>query len=79
MDGAASDMNGVIVVIATNLPWNIDSAFYRRFQRRIFINIPSDDVTGRDQRTDIIKHLMNYDETSGVITLREFEMIGRKY
>lgn len=76
MDGAASDMNGVIVVIATNLPWNIDSAFYRRFQRRIFINIPSDDDTGRDQRIDIIKHLMNYEETSGVITPEDFYNIG---
>jgi vacuolar protein-sorting-associated protein 4 len=41
MEGIASNKDDRIVTIgATNIPWEIDSAFRRRFQRRIYVSLP---------------------------------------
>lgn len=40
MDGVGHDSCGVLVLGATNIPWQLDSAIRRRFQRRIHIAIP---------------------------------------
>ncbi|KAI5806326.1 P-loop containing nucleoside triphosphate hydrolase protein [Geopyxis carbonaria] len=45
MDGVGHDSTGVLVLGATNIPWQLDSAIRRRFQRRIHIAIP--DLRGR--------------------------------
>lgn len=40
MQGVGNDAQGVLVLGATNLPWNIDSAVRRRFEKRIYIPLP---------------------------------------
>ena len=40
MQGVGNDNDGVLVLSATNLPWVIDSAFRRRFEKRIYIPLP---------------------------------------
>ncbi len=40
MQGVGSDNKGVLVLGATNLPWEIDSAVRRRFEKRIYIPLP---------------------------------------
>jgi vacuolar protein-sorting-associated protein 4 len=40
MDGVGNDTNGILVLAATNLPWKLDPALRRRFQRRIHIGLP---------------------------------------
>jgi vacuolar protein-sorting-associated protein 4 len=40
MDGVGHDTNGILVLAATNLPWKLDAAVRRRFQRRIHISLP---------------------------------------
>ncbi|KAI9147552.1 vacuolar protein sorting-associated protein VPS4 [Paramyrothecium foliicola] len=45
MDGVGNDSKGVLVLGATNLPWQLDSAIRRRFQRRVHIGLP--DAAGR--------------------------------
>lgn len=45
MDGVGNDTSGVLVLGATNIPWQLDSAIRRRFQRRIHIAVP--DLPGR--------------------------------
>ena len=42
MDGAKEDNTGVLFIGATNLPWNLDTAFLRRFQKKVYIPMPDD-------------------------------------
>lgn len=46
MDGVGHDSTGVLILGATNIPWQLDSAIRRRFQRRIHIGIPDDKARG---------------------------------
>ena len=60
----------LIVFAATNLPWNIDEAFLRRFNKRIYIPLP--DQTARKQ----IFHLNLKDNIIEGITLDELAEIS---
>lgn len=40
MDGVNSHNEGVLIIAATNLPWELDQAMLRRFERRIYIPLP---------------------------------------
>jgi AAA+ superfamily predicted ATPase len=54
MDGVESNNDGVLVIGATNMPWNVDPAFRRpgRFDRTIFV--PPPDAEGREQILEIL-------------------------
>ncbi|KAI9788084.1 MAG: Vacuolar protein sorting-associated protein 4 [Peltula sp. TS41687] len=45
MDGVGNDSKGVLILGATNIPWQLDAAIRRRFQRRVHISLP--DLPGR--------------------------------
>ncbi|KAF5137256.1 Vacuolar protein sorting-associated protein 4 [Metarhizium anisopliae] len=45
MDGVGNDSKGILVLGATNIPWQLDAAIRRRFQRRVHIGLP--DLNGR--------------------------------
>lgn len=45
MQGVGNDVSDILVLGATNLPWSIDSAVRRRFEKRVYIPLP--DIKGR--------------------------------
>jgi vacuolar protein-sorting-associated protein 4 len=42
MDGVGVDNKDVLIIAATNLPWELDQAMLRRFERRIYIPLPDE-------------------------------------
>jgi vacuolar protein-sorting-associated protein 4 len=42
MDGVGHDNTGVLLLAATNLPWTLDPAVRRRFQKKIHIPLPDE-------------------------------------
>ena len=52
-DGIQSENSGVIVVGATNRPFDLDEAVLRRLPRRILVNLPD-----KDERREILKILL---------------------
>ncbi|XP_055844293.1 vacuolar protein sorting-associated protein 4 [Episyrphus balteatus] len=42
MQGVGNDTDGILVLGATNIPWVLDSAIRRRFEKRIYIPLPED-------------------------------------
>ncbi|CAF4551625.1 unnamed protein product, partial [Didymodactylos carnosus] len=40
MEGVGNNNQGVLILAATNIPWGLDSAIRRRFEKRIYIPLP---------------------------------------
>jgi katanin p60 ATPase-containing subunit A1 len=62
MDGVSSNEEGKIVMVlaATNFPWDLDEALRRRLEKRIFIPLP--DASGREQLLKINLKTVELDE-----------------
>jgi vacuolar protein-sorting-associated protein 4 len=43
MDGLNHDNSGILFIAATNLPWHIDPAFIRPFQKKIEVPLPDEE------------------------------------
>lgn len=51
MNGVGNNQTGVLILGATNIPWALDSAIRRRFEKRIYIPLP--ELNGRMRMFEI--------------------------
>lgn len=56
MNGVGNDSSGVLVLGATNIPWQLDAAIRRRFEKRIYIALP-----GAQARTTMFENNLGTD------------------
>ena len=47
MQGVGVDNDGILVLGATNIPWGLDAAIRRRFEKRIYIPLPDEGARKR--------------------------------
>lgn len=71
MQGVGNDMDGILVLGATNIPWVLDAAIRRRFEKRIYIALPEEHA-----RLDMFKlHLGN---TTHQLTEQDMKVLAAK-
>jgi vacuolar protein-sorting-associated protein 4 len=72
MDGVENgQLEGVVVLGATNHPWQLDTAIRRRFEKRIYIDFPSFDA-----RLDMIQQKIA--KTLNHLTADEMKLLACK-
>jgi vacuolar protein-sorting-associated protein 4 len=69
LNGVGNDMNGVLVLGATNIPWQLDNAIRRRFEKRIYIPLP--DSAARARMFEL-----NIGDTPCTLTPQDFRKLG---
>ncbi|KAG8342456.1 MIT (microtubule interacting and transport) domain [Trypanosoma vivax] len=70
MQGVGNDEDGVLVLGATNIPWGLDSAVRRRFERRIYIPLPQEQA-----RCQMFK--IHVGETPHTLTDSDFNQLAQ--
>jgi len=71
MNGVGTDDQGILVLGATNIPWSLDAAIRRRFERRIYIPLP--DVAARARIFQI-----HVGTTPNKLNAKEFRILAEK-
>ncbi|XP_075303169.1 katanin p60 ATPase-containing subunit A-like 2 isoform X2 [Opisthocomus hoazin] len=76
MDGLARSDDLVFVLAASNLPWELDSAMLRRLEKRILVDLPS-----QEARRVMIQHWLPPLSNSGGVELRtdlDYGVLGQE-
>ncbi|XP_012721814.2 vacuolar protein sorting-associated protein 4B [Fundulus heteroclitus] len=71
MQGVGNDNEGILVLGATNIPWTLDSAIRRRFEKRIYIPLPE-----AHARSFMFK--LHLGSTPNELTDEDFVTLGNK-
>eukprot|EP00825_Cyclidium_porcatum_P013178 TRINITY_DN16933_c0_g1_i3.p1 TRINITY_DN16933_c0_g1~~TRINITY_DN16933_c0_g1_i3.p1 ORF type:complete len:376 (+),score=77.77 TRINITY_DN16933_c0_g1_i3:249-1376(+) len=71
MQGVGKDDKGLLVLGATNLPWSLDSAIRRRFEKRIFINLPE-----KEARSQLLQ--ISLKKTQHELTIENMDEIAKE-
>lgn len=69
MNGVGNDQTGVLVLGATNLPWALDSAIRRRFEKRIYIPLPDPNARAK-------MFALNVKNTPCVLSQADYRRLG---
>ncbi len=71
MDGVGGKEGGVLVLGATNVPWELDPAIRRRFEKRVYIPLP-----GSAERSSMVR--VHLGDTPNNLSDHDFHLLGRK-
>lgn len=71
MQGVGSDNDGVLVLGATNIPWVLDSAIRRRFEKRIYIPLP-------EEPARLVMFKLHLGNTSHTLTDADLKVLANK-
>lgn len=69
MDGVGKTSGNVLILGATNVPWELDAAIRRRFEKRVYIPLPEGEA-----RTFMVK--LHLGDTPNTLREKDFEKIG---
>ncbi|XP_026472615.1 vacuolar protein sorting-associated protein 4A [Ctenocephalides felis] len=71
MQGVGNDNDGILVLGATNIPWVLDSAIRRRFEKRIFIPLP-------EEPARLVMFKIHLGNTSHQLTEQDLKVLASK-
>ena len=71
MQGVGNDDEGILVLGATNIPWGLDPAVRRRFQKKIYIGLP-------DTEARRAMFQLNLGKTANSITEEQFDDLAER-
>jgi vacuolar protein-sorting-associated protein 4 len=71
MQGVGNNMDGILVLGATNIPWQLDPAIRRRFEKRIYIPLPE-----APARAKMVS--LNIGTTPCHLRPRDFKLLAKK-
>lgn len=71
MQGVGNDNDGILVLGATNIPWVLDSAIRRRFEKRIFIPLP-------EEPARLVMFKIHLGSTAHVLTEADLRTLANK-
>lgn len=69
MDGVGKNSGNVLVLGATNVPWELDAAIRRRFEKRVYIPLPE-----KEARTYMVK--LHLGDTPNNLSEDDFDQLG---
>ncbi len=71
MQGVGKDDNGILVLGATNIPWDLDPAVRRRFQKKIYISLP-------EHEARYVMFKLNLGKTPHILSEEDIEELSEK-
>jgi vacuolar protein-sorting-associated protein 4 len=71
MQGVGKDDDGILVLGATNIPWDLDPAVRRRFQKKIYISLP-------DEQARVIMLKLNLGDTPNTLNEENVKELAEK-
>ncbi|KAL3219246.1 hypothetical protein MRX96_030531 [Rhipicephalus microplus] len=71
MQGVGNDNDGILVLGATNIPWILDSAIRRRFEKRIYIPLP-------DELARLHMFKLHIGNTPSTLSQEDFKQLAKR-